>query len=285
MVPFHGKSRAAFTLVELLAVLAIVALVALLVVRRYAGVQDAARLAAARHDLATLRDAFQAYLADMEHVPGFTPVNPYVGWDACEVLNLRVHNLLSPTNVQPAESSVARRWAAAGADLPARFVRYDPDAGCGWNGPYLSPARLAPWPADDSRRWPADATFAERRFAYTGRLCHTNDTGDIVEETIVAAFGTTNELALLDPWQNPYVVQFPAATPSNFDDLPPARGGVHRSFAITRRLPYARIVSAGPDGILQTPFDLAAGATASGTTARGDDLVLFLFAPPALEVP
>ncbi len=271
---------AGFTLIELLLVLAILAVVALLAVPRLSGIRERSRITAARHDLATLRDAFHAYLEDMAAVPGFTPVNPYVGYDPCEVLNLRVHNLLCPTNVQPASSLVLSRMAAAGA-LPARAdaATYDAETGRGWNGPYLSAGRAAPFPAPDDRRFPADATFAERRFAYSGILCHTNAAGHLVTERVNAAFGATNELALLDPWQNPYVVQFPAPTPQNFDDCPAPDGHPPRSFALTRRLPYARIVSAGPNGILETPFDLSAGATTDGVT-RGDDLVLFLYAPP-----
>jgi prepilin-type N-terminal cleavage/methylation domain-containing protein len=81
-----------------------------------------------------------------------------------------------------------------------------------------------------------------------------------------AAYGNAGDLTVLDPWGNPVVLQYPTAG------------------AASDREPYARLVSAGPDGILQTPPDALALDSASvqrpwpATTAavRGDDLVLFL---------
>ena len=47
---------------------------------------------------------------------------------------------------------------------------------------------------------------------------------------------------------------------------------------------YARLVSAGPDGILSTPRDLCAGRERDSLAARGDDLVLFLNRADEAEV-
>jgi type II secretory pathway pseudopilin PulG len=79
-----------------------------------------------------------------------------------------------------------------------------------------------------------------------------------------------NEAA--DPWGNPIVVQIPPETafsrPTN-----------------EKRFHYARLISAGPDGIVSTPLDVPgdpdlarlAGLVSDGKSpARGDDLVLFL---------
>lgn len=259
--PAHARRAAGFTLVELLVVVAILALAAAMATHRLSGVREKARRTAAEHDLATLREAFLAYLGDMRPVPRFTPVNPYVGYEAGDALSLRVHNLFCATNVQDASSEVLSRWAAAGSLPPTNYTRFDAAEGRGWNGPYLSAARAAAYPAPADRRFDGDRTFAERHF--------------------VPAFGTPGERALLDPWGNPYVVQFPDPVPAFYDDAPPADGSPRRSFAVLRRFPDARIVSAGPDGILDTPFDRTAGVSADGTVARGDDLVLFLFAPPS----
>lgn len=64
----------------------------------------------------------------------------------------------------------------------------------------------------------------------------------------------TNGISVADPWGNPVVLQMPT---NDLDDDECWR--------------CARLVSAGPDGILQTP-----AATFPDRTARGDDLVLFL---------
>lgn len=259
--PTNARRAGGFTLVELLVVVGILALVASLAVHRLSGLREKARVAAAWHDLSTLRDAFQAYLEDMRSVPRYTPVNPYVGYDAGDALSLRVHNLFCATNVQDAASDVVARWNAAASLPPTNYERFVAAEGRGWNGPYLAAARAAVYPAPTDRRFDGDRTFDERHFD--------------------ACFGTVGERALLDPWGNPYVVQFPAPTSACYDDAPAADGAPHRSFAVLRRFLDARIVSAGPDGILDTPFDRTAGVAADGTVARGDDLVLFLFAPPA----
>ena len=131
-------------------------------------------------------------------------------------------------------------------------TNYDRLARRGWRGPYLQNVRLVDntnetlrglFPAPDDRRWETDATFAERRF-------HPADFD----------YGTTNDPALADPWGNPIVLQMPT---NELDDA--------------EMLRYARVVSAGPDGRLDTPLDKLAGlTTGGGATNRGDDLVLFL---------
>ena len=133
----------------------------------------------------------------------------------------------------------------APTNLPAG-TNYDRLARRGWRGPYVQNARRVDntnaalrglFPAPDDRRWETDATFAERRFYPAA--------GD---------YGTTNDPALADPWGNPVVLQMPTNVP---DDDECWR--------------FARLVSAGPDGILQTPAE-----TIPVRTNRGDDLVLFL---------
>jgi len=139
----------------------------------------------------------------------------------------------------------------APTNLPAG-TNYDRLARRGWRGPYVQNARLVDntnealrglFPAPDDRRWETDATFAERRFYPAA--------GD---------YGTTNDPALADPWGNPFVLQMPT---NDWDDA--------------ELLRYARVVSAGPDGELDTPCDKLAGMGMGGIVAnRGDDWVLFL---------
>lgn len=131
---------------------------------------------------------------------------------------------------------------------------FDPVGNRGWRGPYLRNAagvaniqasRAGKFPGSEDRRFAGDATFLERGF-FSG------------------SYGVAGDAAAADPWGNPFVVQVPASAP----------GG---SSADGDRFRYARIVSAGPDGVLATPLDPLAGMLADGTApARGDDLVLFI---------
>jgi len=138
-------------------------------------------------------------------------------------------------------------------------VPFDPARRCGWRGPYLRPgagvqnlnaARNGAFPAADERRAIDDASFLQRGFYL---------------DAATSPYGQPGDLTVGDPWGNPIVIQVPTAAafsqPTRAED----------------RLRYARLVSAGPDGVLTTPLDRLAGLAADGTKAvRGDDLVQFL---------
>lgn len=263
--------KGGYSLVELAAVVAIVAVVAGMAVAKVSGMQREAERRAAAAEMGVLKEAFARLAADMEGVPRWCPVNPFCGEDRYEALNLRVHRLFSPGNVQGAD--FLAKWESSGAQHDRAYDRHVPGEGRGWNGPYVTGARTAEWPADGWRRFAGDATFAERGFVREGRQGWTNEEGRAEWTTVAARYGWTNETALLDPWGNPYVVQFPAC--ESFEGAPASDGRVHRDFAERRRR-YGRIVSAGPDGELSTPPDPLAGRSRRGASARRDDLVLFL---------
>ena len=72
---------------------------------------------------------------------------------------------------------------------------------------------------------------------------------------------------MADAWGNPFVLQFPT-----------------NGLIDTNRLWFARVVSAGPNCILETPLDRLAGLETNGVVAdRGDDLILFLKRPDVYE--
>lgn len=279
--PAHPHHRLGFTLIELAIVVALLAMVATFAVSRLSGVTRHAKDTLAAAEMETLRDALlgpHSIVADYTGIPGFSPAY------------LRLANLLSPTNLvgtgdrwlddDTRRGSDAGFATSLGAINPnplyadfATFTNRDEFASRGWQGPYLK--RIRPientdsfrtdeFPKADDRRSALDETFADRGFFPFSTRTY-------------SPYGIPGEQAIGDPWGNPYVLQIPPAeafeTPSSTSE--------------TERFRYARIVSAGPDGILSTPCyhphsseerraARLAGRTHTDTSLRGDDLVLFL---------
>ncbi len=290
-----AKNRIArgFSLVELMFVVAVLALLATLAVNRCLSLATRAKVQAAAADLQTIRTAFTAsdhgYLRDLEGIPGFSPAY------------LRVGNLLVSTNVFGCKITGPNAYGtttrairldegaeatclAEGRARPEAFTGWDEARQRGWRGPYLA-AATHDFPAQDAVRFAGDASFAARGFFPS--LAHLRLPAEFKDATRASVYGFVGEPTLFDPWGNPYVVQVPP---------PQAFAGV-TNITDTARFTYARVVSAGPDGVLATPCYGANttnfwGATGwderrqrlsrqagliDGTdrTARGDDLVLF----------
>ena len=286
--------RFGFTLVEMTLVIALLAILAMLLVPRVGRVAQLAQTTAAEADLRTIRDAFvepeQGYLRDLSGLPGFSPAF------------LRVGNLFVATNVFGSKivgpnvyGTETRGWRLdAGSDAQAQaegrarpdaFTRWDEVRQRGWRGPYLAATRARSFPAAHDVRAADDATFAARGFFPA--LNHLRLPSAFKDAKKASVYGFVGEPTLLDPWDNPYVIQVPP---------PQAWPGV-TNVPDSVRFAYARVVSAGPNGILETPcfgsnttnFWGATGWTerrrrlsrqaglVDGTdrSARGDDLVLF----------
>jgi len=261
-----------YTLTELVLTIAILGTISAVATVRLGGVMESSRIRAAEADLATLREGFTGtapgpgYLCDMAVLPGFSPAY------------LRVHCLLSATNVVGREGvrlddGVVRTGYAS----LSCFTNWNPETARGWRGPYVrahaqprnaEPARDGLFPAPHDSRTPGDASFAARGFYPLDR----------------AVYGVAGEQAVGDPWGNPYVLQVPPEIA--FQDPSDAK-----------RFHYARLVSAGPDGVLQTPcfssgslsadarrvLRLAGRFPDGSISARGDDIVLFLNRPDVFE--
>ena len=74
-----------------------------------------------------------------------------------------------------------------------------------------------------------------------------------------STYGNDGDPAILDAWGRPIVLQVPQVNGTN-------------------DIQYARLVSAGPDGIIQTPLDKFAPSDLT-TNDRGDDVILFFNVP------
>ena len=285
--------RRGFTLIELTIVVLVLALLSVVALGRYARVAETAKVAAAEADLRTLRDAFvdpaQGYLRDMAGIPGFSCAYLRVGnlFVATNVFGTKVVSGL-PQNTQTrgirVDEGTDAVCAAEGRARPSAFTSWDAVRARGWRGPYVK-ASTGFFPAKDARRDADDAPFGARGFF--PELSHLRLPHAFKDDARASVYGFVDEPTLLDPWGNPYVLQIPP---------PQAFPGVTNVSDLTR-FAYARVVSAGPDGVLDTPCFGANGTNwwatawnetrrrlarqaglidATNRVARGDDLVLFL---------
>lgn len=287
MAPISARFRPAFTLVEIVAVVAIIAILACVAVRSVGFLADKARTTAAESDLAAIRDAFvgepDGYLADMRGIPGFS------------VGHLRIANLLIATNVygRAEGSDTGERLDRDGGTTPrgcasaAELTRWSEERRRGWRGPYLRSASLGDFPSRDAVRFAGDSSGEGRGFYpdLAGLLVPSDFKNGYMGCSV---YGFPGEPCALDPWGNPYVLQIPP---------PQAFGGAMTNVTDEIRWRYARVVSAGPDGVLSTPcFEVNATnvystswtprkrrmsrqaglVDANDRSARGDDLVLFI---------
>jgi len=239
----------AFSLVELIIVVAILAVIATITAQHLGDRLTKAKTTATRTQLHTVRTA----ITGSAEGPGLADDLRYVCGDGLALL--RLANLLVHTNLLD------------GSDIPL----FDPASGQGWRGPYLSvassveneaPERAGLFPEFDDKRFKNDTTFGARGF-YRQK----SDPEGAID---TSPYGEAGDPAIGDSWGNPLVLQVPSST-------------AEPSMSLTRRWRYARLVSAGPDGILQTPRNRLAGRDSAGVEARGDDLVLFLYRADTYE--
>ena len=269
-------------------VVAIIAIIATLAVSQMTRTALAAKVVAAESDLKTLcgaiTDPANGYLRDMCGIPGFSPAH------------IRMANLLVSTNLYGSAEGGEWRGGFRVDDgshpfcaHPEAFTRWNPESERGWHGPYIRHA-TGSFPCAEDVRFKGDATFQARGFfPDVSGLRLPRDFLDRVDGCSV--YGFPGEPSVLDPWGNPYVLQVPP--PQAFPD----RFGANTNLPDEVRFRYARVVSAGPDGRLDTPC-FAVNATNWWSTswnererrlcrqaglidgddrsARGDDIVRFL---------
>lgn len=245
------KRRAGgFTLLELLVVVTIIASLAALVVGTFDSAGEQAELVVARANLSTVREA----ISGSASAPGYLADMKHVpGFNR---LAMRTRDLLSDD---------------FDLDGIPDVENYSVTTNRGWRGPYVqrfsgvqntNAERAGRFPEETEVRFIGDKTFQARRF-FDSEFKGNDVTGD---------------LAVGDQWGNPIILQVPpeSAFFVNTSDQPRLNA---------KRWRYARIVSAGPDGELQTQGDdrLAEMQNNGTSDARGDDLVLFLNRPDVYE--
>ena len=292
MISYIKDRKSGFTLTELLIVVAIISVIATIAVSRISKILEKSKITAAEADMRTIASAFTneklGYIRDLRGIPGFSPAY------------IRVANLLIATNVYGAAVGTKilggyrldKNLSARADDFCAKgeeFVRWNNESERGWRGPYIRHS-AGVFPNMQDVRFTGDANFAQRGFfPETSGL---RLPVEILERYgNCSVYGFPGEPAIIDPWGNPYVMQVPP--PQAFPDFQ----GSNTNLSDEVRFRYARVVSAGPDGRLDTPC-FGANPTNWWATAwtplsrrlarqagridnvdvsaRGDDLVLFL---------
>jgi prepilin-type N-terminal cleavage/methylation domain-containing protein len=291
MLHFSRIRRHGFTLVELMAVVAILALVAVFAIPRIASFSYRAKITVAEKEMTILRDAFvdseSGYIADMRGIPGFS------------LSYLRIANLLIATNLYgevSSDSNFLRGFQVDAEGLNIKgcarreeFIFWNDERSRGWRGPYAK-GFSGRFPNASEKRFVDDADFYNRGFFPKIDYLRLPEEFSLNGASV---YGFPGEPAIIDPWGNPYVLQIPPAQAFS------AMSATNVSDSL--RFKYARIVSAGPDGILSTPcfasnstndwmqigtnwrneesrrLSRQAGLIDGNNRAhRGDDLVLFL---------
>ncbi|HSJ03780.1 MAG: type II secretion system protein [Verrucomicrobium sp.] len=246
--PSRGRQQG-FTLVEMLMVVFVVAVIGALVIPMVDESGVRAEHTITRATLQTVREALvgspsaPGFVADVKHIPGL------------QLAGTRLHDLLAPTRPDR---------------VPQALPAFDPRARRGWRGPYLSQTTGTMntnrrhgsfFPSPTDVRFFGDGTFGDRGF-FIQEIIYGRPGDDTLPTDDPLAFG---DLTIADGWGNPIVIQCPVMDEED-QPLSPAR-----------QWHFARLVSAGLDGVLSTPSRRFAGLRLDGTApGRGDDLVLFI---------
>lgn len=245
--PYHYRNTTGgFTLLELTVVLVILAALAALVVPMVGDQQETNATVTNNASLTALRDSIIGNAGG----PGLYADVRYAFPSGYDSDDLRVSHLfwnrLDGTNTNP----VIQPYA-----LETRK---------GWRGPYLRggapvlnvrPDAFNIFPASTDRRFDGDTTFAVRGFFPGG----------------TTLYGSLGEPAIGDAWGNPVVLQIPSNDPNGVAFTTPEAAWK-----------YARIVSAGPNGVLNTVINnvhlqaLAGKQLDNSAPARDDDVVIYL---------
>jgi len=234
------RTTCGFTLIELLLVVAILAAMAGLVIPMFSESQENTTHQIADVTLSNIREALNGAATK----PGYLSDMKYVPG----------YSLVDDGSSSTVDFHLGHLVDRALFESSA--FAFNTETRRGWRGPYvqnelivqnINELRRGQFPDPTDKRTAADTTFGSRGFNNT-------------------TYGTVGDRAIGDHWGNPIVVQVPSASAT----LPTTE----------LRLRFARLVSAGPNGVLETPLNPLAGMVvvsgAVNTAARGDDIILFI---------
>lgn len=258
-------------------VIAVLAVVATMAVVRTTSITRNARITAAVSDAMELARAFADYQNDMRGLAGFSPALSRVG-------NLFVSTNVFGTIMSEGVMSFVRLDAfdVAGCAHAQEFTTWSEARQRGWHGAYLRNVTLIPFPARTAEATSRGFYPDVRSLRLPSRF----------SEHDASVYGFAGEMTMADPWGNPFVLQVPP--PQAFTNV--------LTVTEQERFKFARIVSAGPDGVLQTPCFFVNATNQTATTwslrnqrlarqaglikrngddeadmsERGDDIVFFL---------
>jgi len=232
--------RRGLTLLELVVVLTILVALATLIVPNISFLGQKSQVVSTHENLQRLQELLvNRYIPDMgsnAYVPptGVTATNPYSGTN----IGNMVANLPSPG---------AQGYASRGTFHPQfRYLFVNPDD--------------TQYP--ETMTWLSGLNVLSTRRWQGPYVQQTGGTYAVSSGTATANFttdyGQDGDPTVLDAWGRPIVIQVPTAT-----DATTGEPGVN----------FARLVSAGANGVIDTPENVTMPTKAQ----RGDDVILFLF--------
>ena len=143
--------------------------------------------------------------------------------------------------------------------LPTNLQSFDPTIRRGWHGPYL---------LQETGRYPISGsngfTF-NSAFVLGGSNIQASGTGG-------GGYGLANDPAIIDGWGHPIVIQWPSNTADTTLSL------------AAQQAQFVRLVSAGPNGVIDTPLTDTPNTDATGALT-GDDVILYLRYVPSGSYP
>jgi prepilin-type N-terminal cleavage/methylation domain-containing protein len=251
------QNRRGLTLLELLVVLTILAALATLVVPMIGQFGSQSQAGSTWESMLRLQDLIvNHYMADMHDAsgngelprPGYAGLNG-TGVNGSTTTARSNHPQLRYLFINPGPLDATTDTSAETPFPSANITLLSPRR---WNGPYVT---------HQGARYPGARDPTAAAAAGFGAEFGVADVDGVDQTTGATAVTTYGDPTVLDAWNNPIVIQVPntsgGASPSATD------------------LMYARLVSAGPNGKLETPET----EQMPPTSDRGDDVVMFLFVP------
>jgi prepilin-type N-terminal cleavage/methylation domain-containing protein len=244
-------SRRGLTLMELVVVLMILVALAAIVVPLMTGVTGNAQVTTTNATMTSLRSAVLQYYQDMKGIP----LNRTIPGTAFTSDSTGMPQTLKDLQIQPTLT-----------DTSGNSILFNPATGRGWRGPYLQQATGKFMPQATA---PSPGTSLDASFYPNGQT----------PIATLYSYGSLGDVAFLDAWGNPIVVQWPAVGSS---------GSLDPNQDLALRIQAVRLVSAGAPSlngsgnmasVIDTPLADSSSLYTQAIPAkasRKNDMVLFI---------